>query len=210
MNKNFWNLYKNSEKGKEAITLFTFNENDFVGVKAQAVFQQFNQYFGGSEIEDYFIDNCQLFLQSIIIDDLFIEEDELVSDYFERLIDNLEINLAEENENGDLEKIENELPVIFQKDYRTYCAILSEISLVLYFNYPTEFREEFDIFMKILDVLGITLPDLPAKSDKRGRLLLYKNINKNITEFAKNNDLTPQETCACLYDFAFYFLKIRR
>ena len=27
MNKNIWNLYKNSEKGKEAIALFTFDSD---------------------------------------------------------------------------------------------------------------------------------------------------------------------------------------
>ncbi|TAF82958.1 MAG: restriction endonuclease subunit R [Sphingobacteriales bacterium] len=212
MNKNIWNLYKNSETGKEAISLFTFTVTDFVDTKATEIFKKYNEYFGGLDVEDYFVENCILFTNSIIVDELFGLEDESVTEYFERLIDNLEINLVEENPEGKLVRKENELPIILKNDYRTYCAILSEISLVLYFNSPTEFypmlfREQFDVFMKILDVLKIPMPDLPSKSDKRGRLMFYDAINKNISKFANENELTPEETCACIYDFAFIMLE---
>lgn len=212
MNKNIWNLYKNSERAKEAIALFSYNEEDFLDLRAKEVFKKYNEFFGGPDVEDYFVDNCLLFIDTIIADELFIEENESSEEYFERLIDNLEICLVDEDAEGNLTKKENELPIIFLKDYRTYCAILSEISLVLYFNWPTHFfpilfREQFDKFMKILDILEIPLPDLPAKSDKRGRLLLYSKINENIKTFAKENDLTPEETCACLYDFAFLLME---
>lgn len=212
MNKNIWNLYKSSERGKNAIDLFTFKDDDFIDVKAGEIFKKYNEYFGGIDVENYFIDNCILFINSLIADELFFEDDESISEYYEKLIDNLEIFLVEENSEGKLQRIENELPIIFKGDYKTYCAILSEISLVLYFNlpsafYPILFREQFDIFMKILDVLKIQIPDLPAKSDKRGRLLLYKELNNNIIHFAEENDLTPEETCACIYDYAFLLLE---
>ena len=212
MNKNIWNLYKNSERGKETIALFTVNKDDYLENTEKIIFQKYNEYFGGLAAENYFLDICFLIIESINADKLFIDKNESSTDYFIRLIDNLEICFVEENSKGELIRKENERPIIFQKDYKTFCAILSEISLVLYFYedvffFPILFREQFDIFMKILDVLEIPMPELPAKTDKRGRLLLYNNLNANILQFAQENNLTPEETCACIYDFAFMLLE---
>ena len=209
MNKSIWNLYKSSERGQKAISLFTFDsEKDNFEVKANEIFKKYNEYLGGIIVEDSFLDNCFLTIDSIIADKLFIEKGESATAYFTRLIDSLEIFLVEENLEGTLVRIENEQPIVYQKDYKTFCAILSEISLILYFYgelffFPVLFREQFDVFMKILDVLEIPMPELPAKSDKRGRLLLYNGLNDNINKFSEDNNLTPEETCACIYDFAF-------
>lgn len=208
MNKNIWNLYKNSERGKDSIAFFTFDsEKDNLEVKAKEIFQKYNGYFGGIDVEDDFLDRCFLIIDSIIVNNLFIEETENALEYYERLIDNLEICFVEANSLKELVKIENERPIIQQKDYKTFCSILTEISLILYlygelFFFPMLFREQFDIFMKILDVLDIPMPDLPAKSNKRERLLLYNELNKNITKFVEANNLSKAETCACIYDFA--------
>jgi hypothetical protein len=213
VNKNIWNLYKNSKRGKDTIALFTFDsEKDDLEIKAKEIFQKYNEYLGGLDIKDHFIYKCFLTIDSIIANKMFIEENENASEYFVRLIDNLEICIVEENSDGELIKVENEPPIISQKDYKTFCAVLSEISFILYLYgdllfFPIFFREQFDVFMKILDVLNISMPELPAKSDKRGRLLLYNNLNTNITKFAKENNLTPEETCACIYDFAFMLLE---
>jgi len=213
MNKNIWNLYKNSEKGKQTIDLFTIrNEDENLEVKAKQIFQKNNEYLGGIDSEDYFLDNCFITIDSIIADELFLNENENSAEYFIRLIDNLEIFIVEENSVGELIRKKNERPLIFQKDYKSFCSILPEISLVLYFYsdlffIPILFREQFDTFLKILDVLEIPMPALPSKSDKRGRLLLYNQLNNNIADFAKKNDLTIEETCACIYDFAFMLLE---
>lgn len=215
MNKNIWDLYKNSERGKEAIALFTFDyTKDDLEIKAKEIFEKYNGYFGGSslEVENYFIDNCFSIINSIIANKIFLKEEETEADYYTRLIDTLEICLVEENEDGELVRIENERPLINQKDYKAFCAILSEISLILYLYgdllfVPIFFREQFDVFMKLLDVLNIPMPDLPAKSDKRGRLLFYNDLNTKIIEFAQANNLTAPEVCACIYDFAFMFLE---
>ena len=213
MNKNIWNLYKNSERGKDTIALFTFDcEKDDLEIKANEIYQKYSEYLGIAGIEDYFIGNCFLTIDSIDINELFIEENESASEYFARLIDSLEICLFEENSTGELIKTKNQQPIISQKDYKAFCEILSEISFILYlygdlFFFPMLFREQFDVFMKIFDVLDIPMPELPAKSDKRGRLLLYNDLNTNITKFAKENNLTPEETCACIYDFAFMLLE---
>ena len=213
MNKGIWNLYKDLERGKKAIVLFSFDsEKDNLEVKAKEIFQKYNEFFGGTTVEDQFLGKCFLIIDNIIAAKLFIENKENANDYFTRLIDNLEIFHVEENLEGELVKKENAQPIIYQKDYKTFCAILLEISLMLYFYgelffFPILFREQFDVFMKILDVLEIPMPKLPIKSDKRGRLLLYNGLNENINEFSKENNLTPEETCACIYDFAFMLLE---
>lgn len=94
MNKNFWNLYKDSKKGKEVIDLFTFDsENDDLELKAKQIFQKYNEYFGGPDVEDYFLDNCCLVIDNIIASKLFIEDGESNTEYFIKLIDHLEIFL---------------------------------------------------------------------------------------------------------------------
>ena len=213
MNKSIWNLYKESERGKKAIVLFSFDsEKDNLEIKSKEIFQKYNKYLGGISVEDYFLNNCFLTIDSIIAAKLFIKNKENATDYFTRLIDNIELFLVVENLEGELVKKENEQPIIYQKDYKTFCAILSEISLMLYFYgelffFPILFREQFDVFMKILDVLEIPMPKLPVKSDKRGRLLFYNGLNENINKFSEENNLTPEETCACIYDFAFMLLE---
>jgi len=215
MNKQIWELYKNSERGKDAIRLFTFDsENDCFEKKVKEIFVKFHKYLGGLSVEEYFIIDCFSILDNIEFQQLFPKIGETSSAYFSRLIDELEINLIDENSDGELIRVENERSIISQKDYKVFCSILPEISLSLYLFetsfHPILFREHFDVFMKILDVLDIPMPELPAKSDKRGRLLLYSDINDNIRKFAFENELTPQETCACIYDFSCMLLEERK
>jgi hypothetical protein len=214
MNKNIWDLYKESERGKKAIELFTINKGDLFMDKFKGIFHKYNEYLGIT-VEDYYLYNCFDVFNCINVDKLFIEKNESGADYFTRLIDNLEIFLVEENSEGEVVRTENKRPIISKGNYKSLCAILSEISIVLYYRnkatnlsfFPILFREQFDIFMKILDILEIPMPDLPAKSDKRGRLLLYNGLNENINKFAEENNLTPEEACACIYDFAFLLLE---
>ena len=214
MNKNIWDLYKNSERGKKAIDLFTINKGDLIVNTFKGLFQKYNEYLGIT-VEDYYLYNCFHTFHCINVDKLFIENEESVTDYFTRLIDSLEIFPVEKNSEGEVVRKENERPIISKGDYKYLCSMLSEISIVLYYRhrakdlffFPVLFREQFDVFMKILDVLEIPMPELPAKSDKRGRLLLYNGLNENITKFAENNNLTPEEVCACIYDFAFMLLE---
>lgn len=212
MNKDIWDLYKNSDRGKEAISIFApfNNETDYLDLRVIKIFEKYNEYFGGSDLEDYFVDNCLLVIDNIQLNEFFIDENESSSDYFVRLVDNIEMYIVDEDSEGNLSKREDGL-LIGRKNYRALCSILSEVSLALYFNwdntfFPILFREQFDVFMKSLDVLGIPMPELPAKSDKRGRLLLYNELNNNIKEFSKKHKLTLEETCACIYDFALMLI----
>lgn len=96
MNKNIWNLYKNSERGKDAIALFNFeSEEGNLDVKLKEIFKKYSYYFGEHIDEDYFLDTCSMITGSILASKLFIAESENATEYFERLIDNLEIRHVE-------------------------------------------------------------------------------------------------------------------
>ena len=224
MNKKFWDLYKNSDNGKKAISAFLMNKNVLKKIdnlderqklmeeKLISIFQFCSEYFGGLPEEKYFICDFYDTLENTFVDNLLINEDEPVSEYFDRLIDNFELGWIDVKEDGELFKLKDKNPFIRQKDYKAICAFIPAISLVLYYRTPNIFLpilfpERFDVLMKIFDVLGIPMPQLPASTDKRGRLLLYNDICNNIFEFAKENNLTPEETCACIYDFAFMLME---
>jgi hypothetical protein len=212
MNKNIWNLYNSSERGQKAIALFSIKDDDNFEEKMKAIFQKYSEYFGGLQVEDYFLDNYYGVFNNIIVDNLLMQDNEEISDYFNRLIDNLEIGFVDEDKDGQLFKHKGEKPFIKKQDYKTFCSIMSEISLVLYTLspdafFPMLFREQFDVFMKICDVLEIPLPQLPARTDKRGRLLFYNDLCNEIFKFKEENSLTTEETCACIYDFALILIE---
>ena len=212
MNKQIWNLYKSSERGQNVIALFSSWDEENVEDKISAIFNLCKEYLGGKQEEEHFRTRVYLVFDNILVSDLIITENDDAHDYFSRLIDNLEIGYVEENSEGELYKDENFKPFVKQKDYKGLCALTSEISLVLYYFAPDDFipilfSERFDSLLEILDVLEIPLPDLPAKTAKRDRMLYYNDLNNAVLEFGRSNNLSIEETCACLYDFAIMLLE---
>lgn len=215
MNKNIWELYKNSERGKNAITLFTIKENDNLEEKVRAIHSFCSDYLGGKIEEENFLNRFFLITDNIFVDDLLLEDDEDASSYFERLIENLELGFVDENDNGELFKSKNEKPFIKQKDYKSLCALIPDISLVLFNFFPMSFlpilfSDRFDVLMKILDVLQIPMPQIPMGADKRGRLIFYNQLCENIFTFSDANSLSSEETCACIYDFSLILLETEK
>ncbi len=207
MNRNIWNLYKNSERGQNAIEIFNFNEHDDLFDKTSKIYDFCSEFMGDISEKEDFINTLFSVYENVSVSQLSLKENEKINSFFERFIDNFEISVIEENESGELFKVLSEKPFIKQKDYKSLCSITTEISLFLYFQYPESFlpilfSERFDKLMNLLDVLNIEFPQLPTTIDKRGRLILYNNLCENIINFAKTNELTPAETCACIYDFA--------
>lgn len=211
MNKNIWNLYKNSERGQNAISLFTINNDTNIEEKITSIFHFCKDYLGGFAQEKHFITRFFLISDNIFADNLLFEENELVSEYFNRLIDNLEIGYVDITNDGKLIKDRKIKPLIKQQDYKRICSLIPDLSLVLYSLFPDAFipilfPEKFDVLMKILDVLEIPMPALPASTDKRARLLFYNDLCENIFSFSERHGLSSAETCACIYDFALMLL----
>lgn len=212
MNKNIWELYKNSERGKKAISIFTINENDSLEEKVRAIYLFCSEYLWGKKELENFLNRFFAVTDNIFVDNLFFEDNESISDYFDRLIDNFELGFVEENDKGELFKSETERPFVKQKDYKALCSLIPDISLALFNFYPNIFfpmlfPERFDVLMNILDILQIPMPQIPASTDKRGRLIFYNHLSQNIFTFSKENNLSSEEMCACIYDYSFMLME---
>ena len=212
MNEKIWDLYRNSERGKHAISVFSIKEGDLLSDIVEPIYDFCRNFFGDEEEKNSFINTFFGVYENLLVSGILPDENETNHDFYERFMDSFELAIVDENEDGELFKVEKENPIFAQKDYKNLCSIVSEISLALYCDYPQGFLpilfpERFDKLISVLDVLRIPIPEMPAKSDKRGRLLLYNEINKNIINFAEQNNLSPQETCACIYDFAFMLIE---
>ncbi len=210
MNKNIWELYKNSERGKKAITLFTINENDNLEDKIREICTTYSNGIGGINEVDNLINRFFLIVDNIFCDNLILKENENVDEYFEKLIDNLELGFIDEKD-GELFKSKEEKPIVKQKDYKSFCSLIPDISLVLFTFLPNAFipilfSENFDVLIKIFDVLEIPMPQLPISTNKRGRLVFYNQLCQNIFNFSEKHKLNSIETCACIYDFSLMLL----
>ena len=67
---------------------------------------------------------------------------------------------------------------------------------------PYYFFANYNVLTKIADTFGINMPSLPQKADYRARVWHYAEICKTLRIFRHENELSPSELCAFLYDFA--------
>lgn len=67
---------------------------------------------------------------------------------------------------------------------------------------PYYFYGNFNILTKIFDEFGVEMPVVPLKKDYKDRFFFYGEICEALYEFRIENELSPAELCAFLYDFA--------
>lgn len=81
------------------------------------------------------------------------------------------------------------------------------ISWLLYqlapdFFFPNLFQFQAYNLYNIADAFGIDLPPVPKKSDYKARCMYYWELCEVFHKFRTENNLTPSELCAFLYDYA--------
>ncbi len=205
MNRQIWEMYKSSERGKEVINLFSFykdREEEAIPKMEEII----KRYVANANIE-VLLSNFFLVMDNVEIDNLKQFEQEEDDTFFERFIDNFELCWIEEDNNGNLNKsIDSKDFFIKKGQYRKVCGIMNVVSLYLYTFYdgfyPILDAENFNVFVKNCDILEIDLPQIPNSKDKRGRLIFYWELCKSLNLFAKENNLSSEECCACIYDYA--------
>ena len=94
-----------------------------------------------------------------------------------------------------------------QNVFRLFISALPETSTMYCMDYPDlfvpyYFQYTFNVLQLIADQFEISLPQIPAKKDYEERFFFYGDICRALTEFRINNDMSPYELCAFLYDFA--------
>jgi len=200
MNKNIWNLYKGSERGKGAIKLFTPDFENYFDSIARLI-EKAKDW--GSELEPEitahmcYLTDVNLYLQG------FFEKDDFD---FDRLVEEFALKNVHDDANNEPVLNEKDSPIIKSNDYRRKAANMHIISLALYYECgffkPMLLPSNFARFERNCAALGIDLPDIPKSKDYRDYLLYYFDVCKAIDDFQQECDLDDPEMCAAIYDYA--------
>lgn len=202
MNKKNWELYKETQQGKNAIELFN--------VESEKWQENIYKWFELAESKGNFIGfqylfpQLQLFAVNIETKNLIPEEGEITREVFDGFIHDLELHLPEENnEKGSL----TDEILIKQGDFRRLNSFMHILSTYLYtsvddFFKPLLYQSRFDIIQHNCDLLGIELPEMPHTKDYSAYMMYYYDMCTAFNNFQKENGLTAEEFCACLYDYA--------
>lgn len=193
LNKFLWDIYKQSEQGKNSIRLFT--EGPILDIVT---------YFGqdfklqSDDIVNWITD----FIDFTVVPELPDTLDEASAHHIiDQIIEN---GIILKFDDGD-EKFGADKPDVL-------LGLIPIISMWLYSQYPDFFkpyfyRNKFQTLTKIADTFGFELPEVPLKRYKTERIRYYWKICEVFNQFQLNNELSVGEFCAFLYDFAPNYIK---
>lgn len=208
MNKQLWELYKESERGKNCIALFSLETNDsYESVNKIAEFLSQPQ-FGNNELNGSYI-NWWIDVFLCNIQERGLRPETWTRESFAKLVENLDIFLPIAHDDGTISFDRSESKTFLKKNmFRDKAAFTHCFSLALYYtekNFkfkPLLLPYRFDIFQKNCDSLRIEIPDIPRTKNYKEYCLYYWDINVVLNEFQLENKLSDAEMCACLYDFS--------
>lgn len=213
MNRQLWNMYKDSPQGQACIELFN---PDIENVVAGAFgILKHSSTWGGDPIDDDFINQLQ---GAFCVWDMNFSErgfipQEWNKDTFMKFAIEYDILYPKLTENGDVELSEDN-HIIFEEEayalkknqYRNKAAEIPLLSLFFYYLFndfkPILLPRRFDIIQRNCNALGIDMPSIPRTNDYKFYLSYFYDICESWNSFQKDNDLTDAELCACIYDFA--------
>ena len=101
--------------------------------------------------------------------------------------------------------------IIKKGEYNLMLSANDILSFLLYYfspEYfiPNLFRCRIFELNQIADAFDIDLPSIPKKSDYKSRCLYYWDLCEVFYKFRLDNNLSPDELCAFLYDYAPNFI----
>ena len=173
-----WHIYSQSEEGKKAISMFTFD--DYLPIHDIITTYGKRKDFMSKE-------ECESFAQT--------EWD-------------LHISLFPEPKTKEEAYRLFTMYSDCGRDTNYYQDIMlcDVVSLLFYFKskeyfIPNLFAQNFALLYGFCDLYDITLPAIPKKADMRSRVLYYLKLNDLFQEKRKEWNLTPEEFCALLYDY---------
>ena len=94
-----------------------------------------------------------------------------------------------------------------QQNFSEFSCSIAYYSTILSYFSPTRFipyyfQYNFNVLQMIAEQFEIDLPEIPKKSDYRGRFYYYEKLCSSLHAFREANHLSVSELCAFLYDFA--------
>lgn len=190
-NQYTWNLYKQAPDGQKAIKEFEeANEN----MAEYELFSKYNPYSAQFFSEDYFLNTCDLFWTVTFEDAKEIKSIDEANKFYTSLVLS-----GIYNKEGEY--------IIKEGEYDLILSANDMLSFLLYYFSPEYFvpclyRCRFFDLNKIADTFEIDLPIIPKKSDYKARCMYYWDLCEVFYKFRVENELSPAELCAFLYDFA--------
>jgi len=212
-NEYIWNLYKNSDKGRQVIQYFKK-----LTYAAYIRSLQNNH----DNFEEYEVDIDEEFVKDFGYKSFSIHITRLVKDYASKTTVKSLKNVQKIYANI----VKKGIP-IYAKDIKGKEQYICDfggrynpeecynyveyISHGLFFAHPRffipyKFRWKFNQFQAICEEFNIPIPNVPGKLQKKERALYYTHLNNALIEFGMRYGLSTYEVCAFLYDFAPNFI----
>ena len=194
-NQYTWNLYKQSSDGQKAIKEF---EEANEKMTEYELFSKYNPNSARFLSEDYFVETCDLFWAYSFDSAEKPENHESAKQFYYTL-----------TTKGIFD--EEHVAVINEGEYQLMLSANDMLSFMLYYFapeyfFPNLFRSRFFVLNKITDTFEIELPLIPKKSDYKSRCMYYWELCEVFYRFRIENQLSPAELCAFLYDYAPNFI----
>ena len=198
-NQYTWNLYKQSSDGQKAIKEF---EEANEKMTEYELFSKYNPNSAHFLSEDYFLETCDLFWACSFDSAEKPENHESAKRFYYTL-----------TTKGIFD--EEHVAVINEGEYQLMLSANDMLSFMLYYFapeyfFPNIFRSRFFVLNKITDTFEIELPPIPKKSDYKSRCMYYWELCEVFYRFRIENQLSPAELCAFLYDYAPNFVYKRK
>ena len=193
MNKQMWNLYKESDRGKKCIEMFNPEiENTYDGIKA---ILGFSEKWEGKTDVNWWLDLNFFFGANLPASGLLPEDGNWTREKFNHLIEEYQLIDATEDESGEIKFYDDAKSMLLPKDkYRQKATLIPPLSLFLFYSYtffkPLLLPTHFDVIQYNCDALGIELPPIPRSKDYKAYLMYYYDICSVWNDFQKENELT--------------------
>lgn len=193
-NQYTWNLYKQSSDGQKAILSFSDSDRD-EWIKEELLFEKYNPRLKDSFDAELICNILEDFWCCKVSDYENIELPTLEKAgiiYEEIVSTGLRIEDSEILKTGDFDRMLEFVPFLTM-----------ELNLLLgdYF-FPYLYIDRFYELKKLADYFDIELPPIPKKSDYKARCMYYWELCKVFYQFRIENNLTPDEFSAFMYDYA--------
>ena len=203
-----WNLYANSEAGKNSIE--KFQTLDFEKAKKEYGLEaEYN-----IEEDERLNENnkaLKFWVAEVLREQASKWKIEKFTDAEEKYLSMLDEGLYAAHP-----ELSEEVLLFGTDDEGIECwsQFITDVSIGLYlaqpeFFLPYLFRMKFYLFQQICEAFTIDLPKIPSKQDQTARARYYLLISKALYEFRILHNLTPYEMCAFLYDYAPNFIETR-
>lgn len=190
-NQYLWNLYKNSPEGKTVISSF-LNRKEWID--EEFLFEKYNPSIKDNFNKEVICEILEDFWCYKISDFEGIEYPSLdeAGGIYEGIISTgLRIEDEEVLKIGDFDQM---------LDYIPFLSMELNYLLSDYF-FPYLYIDRFYELKKLADHFDIELPPTPKKPDYKARCMYYWELCKVLYQFRVENDLTPDELSAFMYDY---------